>query len=348
MASASPPPPPGADVDTGGLARLWARFRRLPVVVQAAIWVVVWPLLLALLLASTPTRERQAAGAAVLLVAGPLWMVTLTSGADGPDSMEIEEAAGVDEESGSAPEPDEDDEAEEDEEKEKETDERHDEPPVADDEPDADEDDHDPEHETATGPKSEDVAPDASSWTVTNIVDGDTIDVRSAAGVEERVRVVGIDTPERGECGFDRATEAMAALVLGQDVELVTGAVDDRDHYDRILRYVVVGGTDAGLTLIQDGLAIARYDSRDGYGRHPHEDDYVSMDEATTNITCEPESEPELAPEPEPGPGGPGSGPNGSWKNCTEARDNGAAPVRRGEEGYGDHLDRDQDGVGCE
>jgi micrococcal nuclease len=33
-----------------------------------------------------------------------------------------------------------------------------------------------------------------------------------------------------------------------------------------------VGGTDAGLTLIEDGFAIARYDSRDGYGRHTRED----------------------------------------------------------------------------
>lgn len=40
----------------------------------------------------------------------------------------------------------------------------------------------------------------------------------------------------------------------------------------------------------------------------------------------------------------------GSWsyKNCTEARAAGAAPVRRGEPGYGSHLDRDSDGVGCE
>jgi hypothetical protein len=34
--------------------------------------------------------------------------------------------------------------------------------------------------------------------------------------------------------------------------------------------------------------------------------------------------------------------------NCAEARAAGAAPVRRGEPGYGRHLDRDGDGVGCE
>ncbi|HEY5850158.1 MAG TPA: excalibur calcium-binding domain-containing protein [Lysobacter sp.] len=36
------------------------------------------------------------------------------------------------------------------------------------------------------------------------------------------------------------------------------------------------------------------------------------------------------------------------FRNCAEARAAGAAPVRRGEAGYGSHLDRDGDGVGCE
>lgn len=44
--------------------------------------------------------------------------------------------------------------------------------------------------------------------------------------------------------------------------------------------------------------------------------------------------------------GSPGSGR--AYKNCTEARAAGAAPVHRGEPGYGPHLDRDNDGIGCE
>lgn len=38
----------------------------------------------------------------------------------------------------------------------------------------------------------------------------------------------------------------------------------------------------------------------------------------------------------------------GVFRNCTEARAAGAAPVRRGDPGYGPHLDRDSDGIGCE
>lgn len=37
-----------------------------------------------------------------------------------------------------------------------------------------------------------------------------------------------------------------------------------------------------------------------------------------------------------------------SYANCSEARAAGAAHVRYGDAGYGSHLDRDGDGVGCE
>jgi hypothetical protein len=40
--------------------------------------------------------------------------------------------------------------------------------------------------------------------------------------------------------------------------------------------------------------------------------------------------------------------PGGAYANCAAARAAGAAPVRRGQPGYGPHLDRDGDGIGCE
>ena len=39
---------------------------------------------------------------------------------------------------------------------------------------------------------------------------------------------------------------------------------------------------------------------------------------------------------------------SGAFVNCTAARAAGAAPVLRGSPGYGPHLDRDNDGIGCE
>jgi endonuclease YncB( thermonuclease family) len=208
----------------------------------------------------------------------------------------------------------------------------------------------DPEPEPELEPEPE-PGPSGDVWTVTNIVDGDTIDVQRGSRTE-RVRVIGIDTPERAECGFGPASSALSALILDEEVVLTAGARDDRDRYDRILRYIDIGDTDAGLSLIEQGLAIARYDSRDGYGRHPREDTYIAADDATAH-RCDlaapaAEPEPEPAPTPPPPSSGPGSGAGGAWKNCTEARDAGAAPVYRGDPGYGSHLDRDDDGIGCE
>jgi len=113
--------------------------------------------------------------------------------------------------------------------------------------------------------------PAAVSGVVVEVVDGDTIEV----GGVGRVRIIGIDTPERGECGFESATQRLAELVLDERVALVGGSVDALDRYGRLLRYVDVGGVDAGLVLLEEGWAVARYDSRDGYGAHPREAGYV-------------------------------------------------------------------------
>jgi endonuclease YncB( thermonuclease family) len=107
------------------------------------------------------------------------------------------------------------------------------------------------------------------------VVDGDTIDV---AG--ERVRVVGIDTPERGVCGFDESSARMAELVEGRTVAIVGTPGQTLDRYRRHLGYVEVEGTDVGAALIEEGHAVARYDSRDGYPAHPREDRYRRLDEA--------------------------------------------------------------------
>lgn len=127
-----------------------------------------------------------------------------------------------------------------------------------------------------------------ATWRVTKVVDGDTVDVVSSAGQQERIRVIGIDTPEQGECGFAEASAALGKMVQSKVVTLVPGARDDRDRYDRLLRYLDVDGRDAGLELIRGGYAIARYDSRDGYGRHSREDAYVAADLASPDICATP------------------------------------------------------------
>lgn len=186
-------------------------------------------------------------------------------------------------------------------------------------------------------------------WHVASVVDGDTVVVRTPRGAQAHLRLIGIDTPERGSCGYAEATDALAAIVLNRRVALTAGAVDDRDRYGRLLRYVDVKGVDAGLAMIQQGLAVARYDSRDGYGHHPREERYVRADASTPGI-CGTSAQ---RPPAQTGSGVPSGatvapGPDGSWNNCTDARAAGAAPVYRGDAGYGAHLDGDGDGIGCE
>jgi endonuclease YncB( thermonuclease family) len=111
---------------------------------------------------------------------------------------------------------------------------------------------------------------DESRTVVTRVIDGDTVEIASG----ERVRLIGMDTPEIGVCGHGAATARMRRMVEGRAVVLVNpGSVQDVDTYGRLLRYVDVEGRDAGLAQIRSG-ARARYDSRDGYDPHPREDRY--------------------------------------------------------------------------
>jgi endonuclease YncB( thermonuclease family) len=104
-------------------------------------------------------------------------------------------------------------------------------------------------------------AAERSKATVLRVRDGDTIRVRiDKTGVEEEVRILGIDTPEvreNAECGGDVATTSMHALTpVGSTVVLTSDpSQGDRDRYDRLLRYVGRSGHDVGLKQVQAGLA---------------------------------------------------------------------------------------------
>ena len=92
--------------------------------------------------------------------------------------------------------------------------------------------------------------------------------------------------PRSASAATSAAAANLARMALGEAVRL--GRSDeDRDRYGRLLRYVDVGAQDAGLRLIKDGLAIAGYDSRDGYGDHPREPLYVAEDKHVKQFVCE-------------------------------------------------------------
>ena len=116
---------------------------------------------------------------------------------------------------------------------------------------------------------------------VTFVFDGDTVEIGSG----ERVRLIGIDTPERDECGYREASEALRTLVEGRRITLVNPeSVQDKDTHGRLLRYVDRSGQDAGYDLLRTGLAVARYDSRDGLDPHPREKRYHAMDQRVASL----------------------------------------------------------------
>ncbi len=124
----------------------------------------------------------------------------------------------------------------------------------------------------------------ASQVDVIRVIDGDTVVI---AG-DERVRLIGIDTPEKGRCGFDEAKQALEKLLASGPATFYAGTISDKDKYDRLLRYIEVEGIDVGLNLISNGFATARYDSRDGYGPHDRENEYVDADEnSAPAIECD-------------------------------------------------------------
>lgn len=104
------------------------------------------------------------------------------------------------------------------------------------------------------------------------VIDGDTLRTREGA-----IRVIGIDTPEHGECGYIEAIDAIEKVISpGDEITLTLPSTQNAtDAYNRLLRYVSTDIIDdLGFMLIADGHAVARYDSTDGYPWHPMQDDY--------------------------------------------------------------------------
>jgi endonuclease YncB( thermonuclease family) len=186
---------------------------------------------------------------------------------------------------------------------------------------------------------------------VTRWLDGDT--VRTTMGT---VRLIGMDTPERGqECSSQATSNARRLAPAGSRITLVkvTGR-DNRDRYGRLLRYVQNrANADVGLRQIKRGLADARYDSG-SYGTHPRRAAYRAADARYPDRDCTPTP----TPPPPPPPPGNGCDPNytgcvpiDSDVDCAGGSGNGPSyvdgPVQViGSDVYG--LDADGDGVGCE
>jgi len=96
---------------------------------------------------------------------------------------------------------------------------------------------------------------------VTRVTDGDTIHV-DYGGRDERVRLIGVNTPEvpwyggEGECFGVEAGLYTRRRLTGRTVRLAFDRVL-RDRYGRLLAYVYVGSELFNLTLVQLGYGTA-------------------------------------------------------------------------------------------
>jgi micrococcal nuclease len=85
---------------------------------------------------------------------------------------------------------------------------------------------------------------------VVSVLDGDTIEVLHNRR-PERIRLSGIDCPEKGQAYGARAKHAASELVYGKEVTLLTHGLD---KYGRTLADVLLpDGTNVNYTLVKDG-----------------------------------------------------------------------------------------------
>ena len=85
---------------------------------------------------------------------------------------------------------------------------------------------------------------------VVGVLDGDTIEVLHNHR-PERIRLNGIDCPEKGQAFGTRAKQAASGLVYGMEVALETHGLD---KYGRTIADVLLSdGTNVNHTLVKDG-----------------------------------------------------------------------------------------------
>lgn len=107
------------------------------------------------------------------------------------------------------------------------------------------------------------VSAETLSGTVVGVSDGDTITVLDASRAQYKIRVAGIDAPEKAQPFGQRSKESLSRLLYGKDVDVEWSK---RDRYQRIVGKVAVADPscrkswcrktlDAGLAQVSTGLA---------------------------------------------------------------------------------------------
>lgn len=87
---------------------------------------------------------------------------------------------------------------------------------------------------------------------VIRVIDGDTIEIEGG----QKVRYIGIDTPETYDCYYSESLNKNKDLVEGKMVSLIKD-ISETDRYGRLLRYVYIDGVFVNEQLVKEGYANA-------------------------------------------------------------------------------------------
>jgi micrococcal nuclease len=85
---------------------------------------------------------------------------------------------------------------------------------------------------------------------IANVIDGDTLDLADG----QRIRYLGVNTPEREQAGYNEAKSLNQRLVKGKTVQ-VEFDVEKTDQYGRTLAYIWADGVLVNRELLQQGYA---------------------------------------------------------------------------------------------
>ena len=95
-------------------------------------------------------------------------------------------------------------------------------------------------------------AAETISGRVVGVADGDTITVLDADKTQHRIRLSGIDAPEKKQPFGQRSKQSLSDLVFSKSVAVET---TKRDRYGREVGKVLIEGVDANLVQVQRGFA---------------------------------------------------------------------------------------------
>ncbi|MBG7617020.1 MAG: thermonuclease family protein [Chloroflexi bacterium] len=87
---------------------------------------------------------------------------------------------------------------------------------------------------------------------VVKIADGDTLSLLTSPSRQVKVRLAGIDAPEKAQPFGNKAKKALAALTFQKQASV---AVETEDRYGRTVGRVMVGGLDVNAELVRQGMA---------------------------------------------------------------------------------------------